>query len=97
MAQHFLDHGVFVCSRDVLNDVADSVGLGPVQVLDMSSDLDEGFAAGVFCPFVFTCIRVRLTRGPGYDDIYAFRQGLHGGWADAVSVEGEAAIPTDEG
>ena len=66
-------------------------------MLDESSDLDEGFSAGVFGPLVFTRIRVRLARGAGYDDIYALGEGLQGGWADAVSVEEEAASLTDEG
>ncbi len=50
VVQHFLDDGVLVCARDVLNDTSDPVGLGPVRVLDESNDLDESFAAGSFVP-----------------------------------------------
>ena len=88
---------MLVGAWDIFNNVSHPVGLGLVQVLDESRDLDEGFAAGVIGPLVLARIRVWLARGPGYNDVYAFREGLQGGWADAFSVEGEAVIPTDEG
>ncbi len=66
-------------------------------MLDESDDLDEGPAAGVLGPFVFARIRVRMSRGSSYDDVYAVGEGLEGGWANAVGVEGESAVPADEG
>ncbi len=92
-----MDHGVFVCARDVLDNISDTVGLGSIQVLDESSNLDEGFAAGVFGPLVIARVRVRLTRRSGDNDIYPVGEGVQRGWVDAVSIKGEAAIPTDEG
>ena len=88
---------MLVCAWDVFNNVSNPVGLGLVQVLNESGDLDEGPTAGVLGPLVFARIRVRLARGSSYDDVYAVGEGLETGWADAVGVEGESAVPADEG
>jgi hypothetical protein len=97
VAEHFLDHGVFVRARDVLDNIPDAVGLGSVKMLDEAGDLDEGFAARVFGPLVFACIRVQLARRSGDTYVDAFGEGVEGGWVDAARIEGEAAVPADEG
>ena len=97
MAEHFLDHGVFVRARDVLDSIPDVAGLGLVKMLDEAGDLDEGFTAGVRGPFVLSCIRVRLARRSCDNYVDAVGEGVHGGWADAARVEGEAAVPANEG
>ncbi len=79
VAHHFLDHGVFVRTRNVLDNISDAADLGSVKVLDETGDLDEGFAAGAFGPFVFACIRVRLARRSGDNYVYALGEGVQGG------------------
>ena len=66
-------------------------------MLDEACDLGEGFTAGVCDSLVLSCIRVWLAGRACNDYVDAVGEGLEGGWGDAVRVEGETAVPTDEG